>query len=74
VLGAICLVSDSGRTKLPRQAVTMEGLQHGFVVSMKIIQRFKNPHANTVDLSYVIPSNCKICLYDTRFRIRDEVI
>jgi Ca-activated chloride channel family protein len=73
-LGTICIISDTGRTQLSPEAVTIDGIQHGFVVSMKITQRFKNTESAPVDLSYLIPNNSKICLYDTTFRLRDEVI
>jgi hypothetical protein len=74
VLGTICIISDTGRTQLTPEAVTIEGVQHGFLVSAKIMQRFRNAENSPVDLSYLIPNNSKICFYDTTFRLRDEVI
>jgi hypothetical protein len=73
-LGTLCVVSDTGRRRLDPDAVTIEAVQQGFVVSLKITQRFTNSTPNPVDAAYVIPNNSKICLYGTTFRLRDEVI
>jgi hypothetical protein len=73
-LGTICVLSPGGRTALSPEAVTIEGIQHGFVVTFKITQRFRNSTSDSVDCSYIIPNNMKICLYETTFRLRGEVI
>jgi hypothetical protein len=74
VLGCICAISDDGRNALSPESVTVDGVQHGFVVSLRVTQCFKNSTAGPIDLSYIIPNNVKICLYDTTFRLRGEII
>jgi hypothetical protein len=43
-------------------------------VSLRVTQRFENTTRKAIDISYIIPNNMKICLYDTTLRIRDEVV
>jgi hypothetical protein len=74
VLGCLVSISQGIRSDLPRHSVTVTGVQTGFIVSFTIIQRFTNPSANSADIAYLVPSNSKICIYETTFRLRDEVI
>jgi hypothetical protein len=74
VLGCLVSVSEGIRSPLPRNSVTVAGVQTGFIVSFTVTQRFTNPKPSSVDVSYLVPNNCKICLYETTFRLRGEVI
>jgi hypothetical protein len=58
-------VSDGIRSDLPWNAVTVSGVQTDFIVQVTVTQRFTNPSPNPIDVSYVVPNNSKICLYET---------
>jgi hypothetical protein len=70
VLGSLCLAG----LRLPPESVSIDGIQQGFLISFKVVQRFRNPKSTAGDISYRVPNNSKMCMYDTTFRLRGEVI
>jgi hypothetical protein len=78
-LDALKRFQNGARPKSPPEvktpeSVAIDGVQQGFLVSFTVVQRFKNTKDIAVDARYVIPNNFNICMYDTTFRLRGEVI
>ena len=73
VLGSI-LIAVRGRPKglAPRRHVLIKGCLREFIADFTVLQTFQ--HSETAEVSYIIPNNSKICIYDTTFYVGDEVI
>jgi hypothetical protein len=56
------------------ESITIDGAQDGFVVGFTIRQIFKHESAIAEEMSYIVPNNSKICMYDTTFRIGSDII
>jgi hypothetical protein len=74
VLGTCVVHLPEGRQQLAPHSISIEGVQSGFIVSFTVKQAFTHSHGGAKEMSYIVPNNSKLCMYDTTFRIGSEVI
>lgn len=75
MLGCICIIKESeGRTSAPIKSIDITGLQTGVINTYTVKQVFKNEGSEVVEAKYVMPNDGKLCQYDMKFLIGDEVI
>ena len=75
VLGS-CVVytPETGRKQLSPIQVSVTGTMRGLIAAFTITQEFRHRESFPADVSYIIPTNNKLCLYETVFYVGDEVI
>ena len=54
--------------------VSIRGCLRGFIADVTVLQRFQQDEQESAEMSYIVPNNSKICIYDTTFYVGDEVI
>ena len=76
VLGSctILIPGSSRKERLSPIAVSMNAELRGMIAKVKIRQEFKHTASVACDVTYIVPNNSKICMYDTTFTVGNEVI
>ena len=75
VLGScVVYMPERGRKQLSPMQVSVTGTMRGLIAAFTITQEFRHKEYFPADVSYIIPTNNKLCLYDTVFYVGDEVI
>ena len=74
VLGSLVVIKDTGKARIPPTGVTITGCLRGFIGDFTVRQDFKQDIADVIEMSYIVPNNMKMCIYDTTFYVGDEII
>jgi hypothetical protein len=75
VLGACVIWTPNSAIKsLHPDSIKIEGQQAMFIAGFTVSQVFKHDLPSPQQVSYIVPNNSKICMYDTTFRIGGETI
>lgn len=74
VLGACVVVGPGGMTSIKPESISIIGEQDGFIVGFTVVQAFVHGGSTSADVRYIIPTNSKMCVYDTVFRVGSETI
>ena len=74
VLGSLVICKTTGKARMHPTAVTIKGSLRGFIGDFTVRQDFKQSVSKLAELSYIVPNNMKMCIYDTTFYVGDEII
>ena len=75
VLGSVLILNpEIGKSRIAPKDVSIRGCLRGFIADVTVRQTFQQDTDETVEMSYIVPNNSKICIYDTTFYVGDEVI
>ena len=64
----------NARIRIPPKDVSIRGCLHGFIADVTVRQTFQQDTHEAVEMTYIVPNNLKICIYDTTFYVGDQVI
>ena len=74
-LGSVLIcIPEKGKRRISPREFSIRGCLRGFIADVTVLQRFQHDEQESVELSYIVPNNSKICIYDTTFYVGDEVI
>jgi hypothetical protein len=74
VLSACVVDGPEGKTTLKPESISITGEQDHFIVGFTVRQGFRHSLSSPTDVSYIIPTHNKLCIYDTIFRVGDATI
>jgi hypothetical protein len=72
VLGTCVVFTSEGRNPLSPQSISIVGKQDGFIVVFTVKQVFQHSLSGGADVRYIVPNNCTMCMYDTKFRLEGD--
>ena len=74
VLGSVLIcIPEKGKSRISPREVSIRGCLRGFIADVTVVQKFQQDEQESAEMSYIVPNNSKICIYDTTFYVGDEL-
>lgn len=72
-LGSFCTTIGDKTITIQPKALTINGIQISFIQNLQITQSIQTM-IDLKEISYIFPTDNKLCIYNMQFKIGDEII
>ena len=72
--GSLIMFNGQTISQIPAESIKIEGVQHSLLANFEMTQTFKHYERSPQDISYLFPTDLKICIYDLTFVIGKEIV